>query len=153
MRETVSVNASATIDASAAVLLERIADYPSVQRLIDGLDSVTASGTITSGSGARLAAVMKAALEPSAPRSKSPTATGPRASPGRRQVGRRRLSALISTRCRRQCPVQIDKLRRLEGDLILRQRTQKRGFGLRAEEPADEVGGLGNDELRDDKRL
>ena len=59
MRETVSIKDSATIDAPAEVLFDRIADYRSAQRLIDGLDSMVPRGAVTSGKGARFAAVMR----------------------------------------------------------------------------------------------
>jgi uncharacterized membrane protein len=59
MRETVSIRASETIDVPAEVLFEKIADYRSAQRLIDGLDSMVPRGSVTSGKGARFVAVMR----------------------------------------------------------------------------------------------
>ena len=59
MSETVRIMETATIRAPAEVLFERIADYRSAQHLIDGLESMSPTGTMTSGAGARFAAVMR----------------------------------------------------------------------------------------------
>lgn len=59
MSETMRITETAAIEAPADVLFERLADYRSAQVLIDGLDSMSPAGTITSGAGARFAAVMK----------------------------------------------------------------------------------------------
>ncbi len=59
MSETEHIEASAVIDAPADKLFEKIADYRSAERLIDGLESMVPRGTVTSGEGARFDAVMR----------------------------------------------------------------------------------------------
>jgi uncharacterized membrane protein len=59
MSETMRIKETAAIRAPAEVLFGRLADYRSAQHLIDGLESMSPADTVTSGAGARFAAVMR----------------------------------------------------------------------------------------------